>query len=421
MKRLYIFSLLLFAGTLLANAVNARLDSMLIYSTNGETFTQTGSFKFYYNVQNQIIKEVLSGLDDIDIPDGGFEADMSKSQTLAMADTTFEIAYTYNSNGQIGAQYTLLNNGGNRDTILKEELAYAENGKLTGKAQYIYDEDMGQWMMFTTVEYAYENDLLLTESTFVSIFPLPPMLFEKTEYTYNIAGKLTSKVTFDVAPIMGTLSNSEKTEYEYTDGKLTAETYYTTTIEGAWLPETRDEYAYDGSGNINLVRGKEWDISTNGWIQYDKSVLTIDYSISNPTLILPRFFTDEAGLDDIFTAVVTLVETFVEADLALTKSALVDVRTEYTELYWTIDGQTQVEIVESSAAKLYPNPNQGNFVVSTDNNVRATIINLSGQVVYQQNLPAGTHSISLQNPEKGMYILQLKDGKNAVNQKFAVE
>ncbi len=421
MKRLYILSFLLLTATVLASAVNARLDSMLIYTANGETFTQTGSFKFYYNAQNQIIKEVLYGLEDIDIPDGGFEEEMSKSQTLAMADTTFEIAYTYNSNGQIGAQFTLINNGGNRDTILKEELAYAENGKLTGKAQYIYDEDMGQWMMFTTVEYAYENDRLVTESTFVSIFPLPPMLFEKTEYTYNLAGKLTSKVTFDVAPIMGTLSNSEKTEYEYTDGKLTAETDYTTTMEGAWLPETRDEYEYDGSGNINLVRGKEWDISTNGWIQYDKSALTIDYSISNPTLILPRFFTDEAGLDDIFTAVVTLVETFVEVDVALTKSAMVDVKTEYTELYWTIDGQTSVEIVGTTNSRLYPNPNKGAFTFATENTSEAIIVNLAGQVVHRQTYPAGTHTISLQNPEKGMYILQLNEGKTTVNQKFVVE
>jgi endonuclease I len=67
-----------------------------------------------------------------------------------------------------------------------------------------------------------------------------------------------------------------------------------------------------------------------------------------------------------------------------------------------------------------PNPVQDVLTIqSDDQDLHYTIYNLSGQVVMNNSL-VGTHSISVNTLENGMYLLQLKSGNRKSIQKFIV-
>ena len=73
---------------------------------------------------------------------------------------------------------------------------------------------------------------------------------------------------------------------------------------------------------------------------------------------------------------------------------------------------------------LYPNPNNGQFVIEIDNldgNTAVTIANTAGQIVYKGQLNQLTNSIQLPNIESGIYIVHLINQEINVNKTLIIE
>ena len=61
---------------------------------------------------------------------------------------------------------------------------------------------------------------------------------------------------------------------------------------------------------------------------------------------------------------------------------------------------------------VYPNPNQGEFIIETSEQITAVIVNAIGQSVSTQQLYAGKNSINLNSQAKGVYFVQLKNANS---------
>jgi bilirubin oxidase len=71
-----------------------------------------------------------------------------------------------------------------------------------------------------------------------------------------------------------------------------------------------------------------------------------------------------------------------------------------------------MNVVMNSKMKLYPNPTKGMLYFEMEDNIvikRATVINTSGQIVYEMSLNAGKAELNVSELGKGLYFLRLTD------------
>jgi uncharacterized repeat protein (TIGR03803 family) len=55
---------------------------------------------------------------------------------------------------------------------------------------------------------------------------------------------------------------------------------------------------------------------------------------------------------------------------------------------------------------IYPNPNNGNFIIETEDETTVTIANVLSEVVLTQHLQKGKNEINLSNQSSGIYFIK---------------
>ena len=84
-----------------------------------------------------------------------------------------------------------------------------------------------------------------------------------------------------------------------------------------------------------------------------------------------------------------------------------------TSSCYNISGIYVKNIYNAEGLKLYPNPNDGNFVIELFEKTLITIYNLLGQSVFLENMPEGQHIFKLKDRlPLGMYILRAENNKH---------
>jgi hypothetical protein len=77
------------------------------------------------------------------------------------------------------------------------------------------------------------------------------------------------------------------------------------------------------------------------------------------------------------------------------------------------------EVAQSVNYKLFPNPNNGSFIITTDSDLRLNIVNELGQTIRQVELdPNNNHKVNIENLPAGIYFLN-SAGRN-MNQNIVV-
>jgi len=67
--------------------------------------------------------------------------------------------------------------------------------------------------------------------------------------------------------------------------------------------------------------------------------------------------------------------------------------------------------LNSESIKLYPNPNDGNFMLELNDNRQISIYNILGKVVYTFYLPKGSNKLKLNHLPNGVYTVKIDDKK----------
>ncbi|MBX3163152.1 MAG: T9SS type A sorting domain-containing protein [Bacteroidetes bacterium] len=62
--------------------------------------------------------------------------------------------------------------------------------------------------------------------------------------------------------------------------------------------------------------------------------------------------------------------------------------------------------------KIYPTPNNGKFIIETPTENHMTITDVSGKIVFEKQLPSGTHNIDLSNFSNGIYFVKSSNGNH---------
>ena len=78
----------------------------------------------------------------------------------------------------------------------------------------------------------------------------------------------------------------------------------------------------------------------------------------------------------------------------------------------TVNLVTSIENIKHLAViKIFPNPNNGNFIIKIDgevsNTINVHIYNISGQKIYEDKINSKTKSIFLPNIKDGVYFIKL--------------
>jgi hypothetical protein len=85
--------------------------------------------------------------------------------------------------------------------------------------------------------------------------------------------------------------------------------------------------------------------------------------------------------------------------------------------------ETSVEATMDAAnVKIYPNPaNELVNIETTADNANVSITDLSGKLVYQNQMSGSFQTISTQNLKSGLYIVTVKSGNSVERQKLVIE
>ena len=75
--------------------------------------------------------------------------------------------------------------------------------------------------------------------------------------------------------------------------------------------------------------------------------------------------------------------------------------------------------IDNKRFKIYPNPNNGKFIVVTENNVKIEILNVLGNIIYQSN-NTSTQEIDLSFVENGIYIININSDNERFTEKIII-
>lgn len=401
MQKNYILLVAFLLTSIAIQATDARLDSVVMYEIveNETEFQKVGKLSFLYNAKNLIILEEFDG------------------QQLDISDTEedhFMLDYLYDAQDRIELITTSIFENDVKNAMMKESRSYNNENLLLQAQQSFYDEDTEEWATYFIVDYIYENGLLKSETTSIPLpLPIGNIVQSQIDYKYDASDRVIEEIEYAVNFLTQALEKSSKKENVYDGDKLKSVVDYTV-VNDAWIEEYKDDYTYDDKENPAEILTSSWNSTTSSWTDDEKTVNTFDNGYSNLTFILPVFFNEDAGLEELLVNPVIKSEEF-------TKVGEFYIATDYADFYWNIDGSSQLAKTPITNYSLYPNPNAGTFKIKAQQNTEVTILNLAGQVIYTKSITAGTHEIDLQNPQNGMYILRFSEGNSIITQKFIIK
>ena len=93
----------------------------------------------------------------------------------------------------------------------------------------------------------------------------------------------------------------------------------------------------------------------------------------------------------------------------------------------TFDDCSSISELTGSNVSVYPNPSNGNFIVSLSNiseQISVQVVDMQGRLIYSkiEGLKAGKENvISLDNVERGVYLISVSSDKGRYTQSIVIE
>ena len=258
-------------------------------------------------------------------------------------------------------------------------------------------------------------------------------------YTYDVTATgydpVSGDVTVSSAPVT---ENIGMDETEYTVTFVVTDNATTDPIAGAEVDIDGNLLTTDANGEatIDLINGDyDYTVSSTGYdaatgtvtvssaavteeVGLDPSTYTVTFAVSNAETSDPISGAEVAVDGEILTtdnngeATIDLAngdyDYTVTADDYLAATGTVTVSgTAVTEaVVLDPDG---ISALEKAGIKVYPNPTNGEFNISVDTRYQLSVIDMTGKVVYGQDLQDDVNEVDISSLPAGMYIIELRN------------
>ncbi len=351
----------------------------------------------------------------------------------------FDESITYNFNKTLGV-YENLNrrtqqfDANDNVTILTYQEWRLTDMNWKNKERYVYDYDNGkmksstleQWYgvlwqkpTTSTLTYSGNNVVTVKSHTYSISFSYTGNNLTSVEnkvmsstnvwhstqrrtYQYYANTTDVSEYVLEVYDVNSqTWNNSKKWEYTYNSAgrqRTTTEYFW----DGAWRPKYQTYFTYNTGGNVVLKVMRDWDVNTSAFENYKKEEWAYN-TYGQPTEI-KSFTWDNIGYthhdDDIYVRY-------------------------YYEGY---NPNTINDVLVADDINIFPSPANNVLNISAEledkqSSVYLGMINMSGQVVYQQIIQSSNkldHSIRVSDMPSGNYMLYIAVGNNKATRQVVV-
>ncbi len=270
---------------------------------------------------------------------------------------------------------------------------YDDNNHRLTRTNY---NDFGSGFLLQGIyTYSYEGDLLTSYE-----MTLGGTLLMRGNYTYDANGHCTQCLEEYNDAWGGTgWTNSALVTYTYDDaGNCTHEAY--SYWQNGWVPESNIERIYDAQGNC-LQRERR----SNGQV-VDRVVYAYDETCTIDHVLMPFHPEPNESWDQ-----------FANRPLSYAWETLNDngqliYVCDYIFKYGAFESVTQHEAPVMDMMVVYPNPTQGEMILSLEGLRCYEIINMNGQTVMQGQASGKQHTIDVSALASGLYLVKAYNGKN---------
>jgi hypothetical protein len=237
--------------------------------------------------------------------------------------------------------------------------------------------------------------------------------------TYTVTGTNTLTTCSNVA--VSTVTVNELPTITVNSGTICAGQSFTITPSGA------DTYTYSGGSDVVMPTGDAtYSVSgtdANGCVSLTDAVSTVSVNalpslmaMTNNTLLCAGETATLSVMGNATTYTWSTTETAMDIAVSPTATAIYTV--EGTDANGCVNSTTISQDVSlctgvatlngtNVSINVYPNPNNGLFVIDLNTNSQVSITNALGQIVFNETLSFGKQNLNIQNEADGIYFVKV--------------
>ena len=346
----------------------------------------------------------------------------SWNENLNEGTNTWKEEYTYDVNENVSGEIDYYWNGALWINSDKYVFTYDSNNPTQ---EIYYEWDNPQWVQSGKWDYTYDSSNKLTTILYYDLESNPTDPYGKWDYTYDGNGNLTLETVF--YKDSGIWIEYLKYVYSYDNNGRASITAYEW-LNSAWVLDWKDEYTYDGTGNLvteidsyrdgaqwveydkfeyaydtngNTIQdiGYHWNTSSSGWVEYEKYEYHHDLAYGTSDVIIPSWL--YGNYDYVFYNLVTGFSfyNFIDPDWVEAQKTIL-FYSDYNNALGVDD-----ELLANSV-KIYPNPVTNLLTIDSEIPLtRVEIYSVLGRKV--KEVDSDFESIPTNNLSNGVYVVRM--------------
>lgn len=333
----------------------------------------------------EIFRDVNNGMETI-----------TKTHVFQYENNKLKTVLTYPGNPELLTQHRKLTFTYNEfDSIVQQQIILYQDTTLV---QYLH--------RYTYNNTGQKDSVILTHQTDSTIVSTRLSL-----HYYNTQGQLRLQVQKRWNPASLRWINAARLEYTYNDQGRLIEEIYASHNGMFWKPDTRYSYRYDEEG---LLAGKTmFQPVYKEWRRF----FTIDYAENKnarPSLMESKFNFWGGNTGD-------YVTTFIPFYF---NDEIIQLEADKVKVNYIIDAPSGNDLPDNTGLRVYPNPSEGIFYISTQSHEVKSweVYNMGGVLMKNAVNQFHTGIVDITGLQPGVYLLRVKTvNQQTLNQKIFIK
>jgi hypothetical protein len=301
----------------------------------------------------------------------------------------------------------------------KEEFTY-NNDLVSEILKSNWDNVNQSWEINSKSTYTYNSNDILTEIYLYNY--LNQWIFDKRlNYTFDANGKITEVFIYEWDDNFNTWDSWKKKSYLYNTNNQLIETIEYDWDNAQWLEEINNIYTYNTQGALEEKIMLMFDGSN--WVnEYKTEMLNYNYTFSFEQLALPNDYTDFFNLNDDSLLFIYMP---INGNFYVWDDNINDWGNDYLYLdfYFSPLNTGSIDKNDTLNFIVFPNPVDETLHISTNSaeGFKATVYDISGNIVKTIATNDNTTSVDVSNWAKGIYFVKIQSDKGIHTHKIIVK